>query len=222
MANGGTGILTAGTQAIETPEMARRAWPQWLALGIAMIVVAATAVLWADAGARLLLGAFGVFLAVRGALLIRGARSGAMDTTMAGRARRLGAAAVVTGGAALAAAVVSEALASRVLLVVVPVGLFASAAALLGRGGGARRGGQALLAWSFLLTGLLVATGVAQDWTRAAALATVTGALAVAVLGVPLIVAAVGLRPLAATPTPAPARPAACAGCACGAGGCGA
>ena len=58
-------------------------------------------------------------------------------------------------------------------------------------------------------------------WPRAADVATVVAALAVAVLGVPLILASAGLRRVAAQPTPAPV-PAGCAGCACGAGGCGA
>ena len=51
-----------------------------------------------------------------------------------------------------------------------------------------------------LVTGLLVATGVAQGWGRAADVATVVTALAVAVLAVPLIVAAAGLRTVAAQP----------------------
>ena len=176
MANG---ILTAGTQAITTPEVARRAWPQWLALGVAMIAVAVTAVLWDDAGASLLLGALGLFLAVRGALLVRGARSGGMDAGMASRARSLGGAALIAGAAGLVVAAVSTVLAARVLLVAVPVLLVGAAASLLARGGGARRGGQALLVWSVLVTGLLVTTGLAQDWARAAGLATVVAALGV-------------------------------------------
>lgn len=222
MANGGTGILTVGTQAVTTPDVARRAWPRWAALGLAMIVVGVTAVLWDDDGARLLLGALGLFLVVRGGLLLRGAGAGVMDAAMAGRARGLGAGALVAGTAALLVAAVSGALAAAVLLVAVPVALFASAAPLLGRGAAARRGGQALLLWSALVKGLLVVTGVAQDWSRAAEVATVVAALAVAVLGVPLLVAAANLRTVANTPAPPPARPAACAGCACGAGGCGA
>ena len=221
VANGGTGILTAGTQCVATPEEARRAWPQWLALGIAMILVAVTAGLWDAAGARLLLGALGLFLVVRGALLLRGARSGAVGPALASRARGLGTGAVVVGAAAFAVAVASGVLAARVLLVAVPVVLLVAAVGMLGRGGVARRGGQALLVWSILVTGLLVATGVAQGWARAADVATVVAALAVAVLGVPLLVAAAGLRKVAAQPEPA-AVPAACAGCACGAGGCGA
>lgn len=221
VANGGTGILTAGTQGVATPAEARRAWPQWLALGIAMIAVAVTAVLWDAAGARLLLGALGLFLVVRGAVLLRGARSGAVGPALASRARNLGTAAVVVGAAGLTVAVASAVLAARVLLVAVPVVLLVAAVGLLGRGGVARRGGQALLVWTVLVTGLLAATGVAQGWARAADVATVVGALAVAVLGVPLLVAAAGLRKVAAEPEPA-AVPAACAGCACGAGGCGA
>jgi hypothetical protein len=221
VANGGTGILTAGTQGVATPAEARRAWPQWLALGIAMIAVAVTAVLWDAAGARLLLGALGLFLVVRGAVLLRGARSGAVGPALASRARSLGTGAVVVGAAGLTVAVASGVLAARVLLVAVPVVLLVAAVGLLGRGGVARRGGQALLVWTVLVTGLLVATGVAQGWARAADVATVVGALAVAVLGVPLLVAAVGLRKVAAEPEPA-AVPAGCAGCACGAGGCGA
>ena len=69
------GILTAGTSSATavTPDEARRTWPQWLALGIALIAVAVVAVFWDAAGARLLVGALGVFFAVRGAALVRGA-----------------------------------------------------------------------------------------------------------------------------------------------------
>jgi hypothetical protein len=214
------GILTAGSSGVATPDDARRAWPQWLALGIGMIAVAVVSVFWDAAGARLLLGAPGLFLAVRGALLLRGARSGAVGGSLAGRARSLGAGALGVGAAALVVASSSGVVAARVLLVVVPVVLTAGAVGLLGRGAVARRGGQALLVWTVLVTGLLVATGVAQGWARAADVATVVAALAVAVLGVPLIVASVGLRRMAAEPAPAPV-PSACAGCACGAGGCG-
>jgi hypothetical protein len=220
VANGGTGILTAGTSGVATPEDARRAWPQWLALGVGMIVVAIVSVFW-DAGARLLLGALGLFLAVRGALLVRGARSGAVGRSLAARARSLGTGALAVGAAALVVAVSSGVLAARVLLVAVPVVLLAAAVGLLGRGGVSRRGGQALLVWTILATGLLVATGLAQGWARAADVATVIAALAVAVLAVPLLLASAGLRRVAAEPTPAPA-PSPCAGCACGAGGCGA
>ena len=220
MANGGTGILTAGTSGVATPEEARRAWPQWLALGVAMIAVAVTSVVWDAAGARLLLGALGLFLAARGALLLRGARSGAVGQRLAPQVRSLGTGALVLGVAALAVSVSSGVLAARVLLVAVPVVLLAAAVRLLGRGGAPRRGGQALLVWTVLVSGLLVADGVARGWARAADVATVVAALAVAVLGVPLILASAGLRRVAAEPAPAP-RPAACAGCACGEGGCG-
>jgi hypothetical protein len=88
----------------------------------------------------------------------------------------------------------------------------------MGRGAGARRGGQVLFAWTVLVTALLVASGVGQGWTRAAGVATVVGALGVAVLAVPVLLGAVALRSVAARPLPAP--PAGCGGCACGAGGC--
>jgi hypothetical protein len=183
--------------------------------------VAVVSVFWDAAGARLLLGAVGLFLAVRGALLLRGARSGVVGRSLAGRARSLGSGALVVGAAALVAAVFSGVLAARVLLVAVPLVLLAAAVGLLGRGGVSRRGGQALGVWTVLVTGLLVVTGLAQGWARAADVATVVAALAVAVLGVPLILASVGLRRVAAEPAPA-AVPSPCAGCACGAGGCGA
>ncbi|MGY1826926.1 MULTISPECIES: hypothetical protein [unclassified Blastococcus] len=219
MANG-TGILSAGTVSAATPEVARRTWPRWLALGVAMIAVAVVAVIW-DAGARLLLGALGAFLAARGTVLLRGARSGALPGEVAGRARSLGSVAVVAGAVALVVAVASAWLSAAVLLVGVPLLLLVTSLGLLGRGGAARRGGLALLVWTLLVTALLVVTGVVQGFDRAADVATVVAALAVAVLGVPLLVGAANLRTVAATPAPAPAG-GGCGGCACGAGGCGA
>jgi hypothetical protein len=221
VANGGTGILTASTLGEATPESARRTWPQWLLLGLAMIAVAVVAVAWSAAGARLLLGALGLFLAARGVALLRSARSGDLAADLAVRARTLGGGATVVGVAALVGALVSAGLAARVLLVAVPVTLVAGAVVLLLRGGSARRGGQALLVWSVLVAGLIVVTGVVQGWGRATDVAMVVTALAVAVLGVPLLIGAAQLRAVAAQPARAPA-PAACAGCACGAGGCGA
>lgn len=223
MANGGTGILTSSTEAM-APEVARRTWPRWIALGVAMLAVAVAAVLWDAAGARLLLGAVGAFLVVRGALLLRGARTGTAPAELAVPARGLGSVATAAGAGALVVALISETAAATVLLVAGPVLLLGAAAALLGRGGAARRGGQALLVWAVLVTGLLVASALGQSWERAADVATVIAALAVAVLAVPVLIGASGLRAVAARPAPAPARtvPAACAGCACGAGGCGA
>jgi hypothetical protein len=216
VAYGGNGILTAEA----TPETARRAWPQWLALGLAMIAVAVVAVVWDGAGARLLLGALGLFLVVRGAMLLRAGRSRALDRSMARQARSLGTAALAWGGVVLVVAIASAGLAAGVLLLAAPVALLAAGGALLARGGRtARRGGSALLVWAALVIGLLGVTLVAQGWDRASEVATVVTALAVAGLGVPLLVAALRLRTIAATP--APAVPAGCGGCACGAGGCG-
>jgi hypothetical protein len=219
VANGGTGFLTSSTESM-APEVARRTWPRYAGLGVLMVAVAVTAVLWEAAGARLLLGALGLLLAVRGGLLLRGVRSGAAAAELAGRARGLGAAALCWGTAALVVALVSQALAGTVLLVAAPLLLLAAGAALVSRGGPARRGGHGLLVWAALMTVLLLATGLGQSWDRAADVATVVTALAVAVLAVSVLVGAAGLRTVAARPVPAVR--AGCGGCACGAGGCGA
>jgi hypothetical protein len=200
----------AAVTAVErtSPEQARRAWPRWLAGGVALLVVAAVAAFWADGGARLLLGVTGALLAWRGGQLA------------AERGRRAhGWAVAAVGVLAIAVASVSAGLASWVLLVAVPAGLLVGALTLVGRGGAVRRSGQAALVWWALVTGLLVVTGLVVGWERAADGATVVGAFGLGLLGVVLLVGASSLRTIAAQP--APARPAACAGCACGAGGCG-
>ncbi len=199
-----TGILTADA----TPAVARRTWPQWLALGLTMLAVAVVSVVLADVGARLLLGAIGAFLVLRGVALVPGARGP-------------GTVALLTGAAAVAVAVTSAAAAGWVLLVAVPVLLLGSGLGLLARSGLARRGGQALLVWSVLVTVLLVASGLGQGWDRAASVATVVAALALAVLAVPLLIGATNLRAVGARPDPEPTRPLGCAGCACAGGGCG-
>ena len=199
------GILTASAD----PDVARRAWPRWLVLGLAMLAVAAVGLFWRAEGARVLLGATGLFLLARGVVVLRGGVPGA---------RGLGIGAVVAGLAAAVAAV-SGVFSGWVLLVAVPVLLLGAAAAVLVRGGASRRG-LALLVWALLLTALMVGTGLARDWDRATGVATVIGGLVVAGLAVPVLIGAAQLR-VAAT-RPAPAVPAACAGCACGAGGCGA
>jgi hypothetical protein len=200
-----------GTTAQRTsPEQARRAWPRWLAGGVALLLVAVVAVVWGDAGARLLLGVIGTLAAARGAVLARDAAS-----------RAVGAGAVVVGLAAVGVAVASAAVSGWVLLAVVPTALLAGALGLLARGGAVRRHGQAALVWWALVTGLLAAAGLFSGWSRAADGAAVVAALAVGLLGVVLVVGAANQRTLAGRP-PAPARPAACAGCACAAGGCGA
>jgi hypothetical protein len=217
VASTATGFLTAEP----TREEARRGWPRWLALGVAMIAVAVVGALWDAGGASLLLGAIGVFLVVRGAALLRRARTGALDAELSRSATRLGGAVIAVGALGAVAALVSAELAAGVLLVAVPLALVGAGLVLVGRGGLARRGGMALLVWAALVSGLLVVTGVARGWSAAGDVATVVTALVVAVLGVPMLVAAANLRALASAPEPAPARPAACAGCACGAGGCG-
>ena len=191
------------------PDVAKRTWPWHLALGIALIAVGVVAALWPAGGARMLLTAVGFFLAVRGATLLRAGVRGP------------GAVALVLG--LLAAATAPLPVAGSVLLVAVPVLLLGTACALVARGGTAGRGGTALLVWTVLVTGVLVATGLGQDWERAVDVARIAAAFAVAVMGVPVLLAAANLRAVAASPPPpAPARPAGCAGCACSTGGCGA
>lgn len=191
-----------------SPEQARRAWPRWLAGGVALLVVAAVAVVWADGGARLVLGVGGALVAWRGG-----------QRAAEGGNRAQGWALAAAGVLAITLASASADLAGRVLLLAVPAGLLVGALTLLGRGGAVRRSGQAALVWWALVTGLLVVTGLVAGWTRAAGGATVVGALGLGLLGVVLLVGSSSLRAIAAQP--APVRPAACAGCACGAGGCG-
>lgn len=209
-----TGILTAAA----TPAAARRTWPRWLVLGLAMLAVAVVSVVLPGAGARLLLGAVGAFLAVRGAVLLASARS--LTADLAGRARGLGAVSVVAGPAGLLVALTSATAAGWVLMIGVPLLLLGAGVGLLARAGLARRGGQALLVWSVLVAGLLVAAALGRGWDRAASVATVVAAVAVAVLAVPLLVGAANLRAVGARPDPEPARPLRCAGCACAGGGC--
>ena len=207
MANGATGILTAGTQGITTPEEARRAWPQWLALGLGMIAVAVASVFWDAAGARLLLGALGLFLAVRGARAAARRRAPA-PSAAPWRPAPAGSARARWSSARPRSPSPSPPASWRHGCCWWRCRSCCSgpAVALLGRGAVARRGGQALLVWTVLVTGLLVATGVAQGWARASDVATVVAALAVAVLAVPLILASAGLRRVAARAGPAHRR----------------
>lgn len=183
-----------------------------------MLVGAVFSVVVPD-GARLLLGGLGALLAARGAVLLTGAR--ALTADLAGRARGLGAGAVVAGLAGLGVAAASADAARWALLVAVPVLLLVAGAGLLGRGAVARRGGQVLLVWGVLVGGLLLVTGLGPGWNRAASVATVVAAIAVAVLAVSLLVGAANLRAVGARPDPEPTRPLGCAGCACAGGGCG-
>jgi hypothetical protein len=165
------------------------------------------------------LGAAGLAAAGRGALLVRAARAGAVPDG----AGRLGVPLAAAGIAALVVTALTAAGSGRVLVVAVPLVLLLASGALLGQDGGARRAGQVLGAWSLVLTALLVVAGALRGWAAAAAVATGVGAIALAGLGVALLVGAVTLRSVAGrTSTSAyPAPPAGCGGCACGGGGCG-
>ena len=147
MADGTTSTLTETLRGGGQPETARRTWPRWLLLGVGMVAVAVVALGWSAAGSRLLVGALGVFLCIRGAVLVR--RAATLDAELRARAPRLGAAAVGAGIAALVVAGTSAVVSGAVLLVVVPLALLAAAAALVvagwrraaGRSGAARLGG---------------------------------------------------------------------------------
>lgn len=210
-----TGILTA-----TSPQQAGYTWPRRLLIGFALVVAAVLAVVLPEVGSRIVLGAAGLAAAGRGALIVRAAWTGAVEPD----ARVLGLPLGVLGVAAVAVAAVSAAVSGGVLVVAVPLLLLAASGALLGQDGAARRGGQVLLVWSVLLVALLVVAGVLRGWTAASAVATGVGALALAGLGVALLVGAVTLRSVAAqTPANAayPAPAGGCGGCGCGAGGCG-
>jgi len=213
-------VATAGILSATTPQQARYTWPRRLLVGVALIVAAVLAVVLPDVGSRLVLGAAGLAAAGRGALIMRAAWTGAVEPD----ARRLGLPLAVVGVAAVAVAAVSAGVSGGVLVVAVPLLLLAASGALLGQGATARRGGQVLLVWSVVVVALLVAAGVVRGWTAASAVATGVGALALAGLGMALLVGAVTLRSVAARAPANPAYPApagGCGGCACGAGGCG-
>lgn len=184
--------------------------PRRLLLGLLLIALAVVAVFWPAGGARVLLATLGLCAVGRGIVLLR-----SPETAVA--SRPVGTAAVLSGAVAVVVAALSATVSGWVLLGGVPLLLLAGALVLIGRGGVARRGGQALLAWTALTSVLLVASGITQGWERAAGVATVIGALGIAVLGVPVLVS-VANAPVA---RPVPQGPSACAGCACGGGGCG-
>lgn len=184
--------------------------PRRLVLGLLLIALAVVAVFWPAGGGRVLLATLGLLAVGRGVLLLGSPEA---DTAT----RPVGIAAVVTGAVAAAVAALSAAVTGWVLLIGVPLLLLGGSLVLIGRDGVLRRGGQALLAWTALVGVLLVASGIGQGWDRAAGVATVVGALGLAVVAVPLLVSAANAP--AHQPVPQGASP--CAGCACGGGGCG-
>jgi hypothetical protein len=209
VANATTGTSTGLIPEEPTPAVARRTWPRWLALGLTAIVVAVVAVVWGP-GDRLLLGAVGLFLAVRGALLVRTAADAGPE--LSGRARGLGAGALAGGLVALVVALTSAAASGWVLLAGVPLLLIGAGLAQRGRGP---------VLWGLVAAAALAGVGLAGTWDRAMLVAAALAALAVAILGVVTLVGAASLRAIGARPDPEPSRAVGCAGCACGAGGCG-
>lgn len=184
--------------------------PRRLLLSLLLIALAVVAVFWPAGGGRVLLATLGLCAVARGTVLLRSPGTEAAS-------RPVGTAAVVAGAAAAVVAALSASVSGRVLVGGVPLLLLAGSLVLIGRGGVVRRGGQALLAWTALVTALLVASGITQGWERAAGVATVIGALGIAVLGVPVLVSAAN----APAARPVPQAPSPCAGCACGGEGCG-
>lgn len=181
-----------------------------LTLGLLLVAIAVVAVFWPTGGGRVLLGALGLYALGRGVQLLGSPEA---DTA----SRPVGITAVVAGAAGAVVAALSSAVTGWVLLVGVPLLLLAGSLVLIGRDGVLRRGGQALLAWTALVGVLLIASGITQGWHRAAGVATVVGALGLAVLAVPVLVSAVNAPARRAVPQ----GPSPCAGCACGGGGCG-
>lgn len=190
---------------------ASRAWTGWLAAGVALIAVAVLALVAPGTGARLLVAAAGGAGVLRGVLLVRAA-----DVVLGG-ARAIGLLTGLAGAGAIAVAAVPGPLAGRVLVVGVPLLLLLGGAGLLAGEGTARRVGQLLVGVALVVAAVLVAVVATSGWTPAAGLATGLGALAAALLAVPLLGRGVAARTAAAAP--APARPAACSSCACGTGG---
>lgn len=219
MAIGAPGILTADV----TPEAARRGWPRWVLLGLAMLAVAVLALVRVDLGPQLLLGSAAVFLVVRGLTLLRLAKAGTWAADVTGRAVWLGVGCIIAGPWLLVTAVLSMVLFPRlagwVLLVAVPLVFVAVGLGLVARGGLVRRGGQALLVWAALAGALLVLTWLGQGVERAASAATVLAALGIAVLAVAVLIGALNLRAAGVRAEAEPPPPTGCGGCT--GGGCG-
>ena len=208
MTNAVTAGRLTGTSPTTTSGQARSAWPRMAALGALLLVLAAVALTWSAGGPRLLLGAVGLLGVVRGATMLRGARTGGVDraTVLAG------AAAVWLGAVAIAVALVSGTATGWVFVAAGVLALPALAAVSTGRRAVALVGAVLVLAAAVAMA---VFGGVEALLDTGRTLA----AGVVGVLGLANLAGAVGMARIARRPEPAPA--AGCGGCACGAGGCG-
>jgi uncharacterized membrane protein HdeD (DUF308 family) len=203
-----TGRLAGTPTTPTTPQQARSTWPRMAALGAALLVLGVLALTWPGVGPRVLVAALGLFAVVRGAAVLRSARSGQVERTAAG----VGAVALWLGLVAVALALLSATATGWVLVAgVVLLGPVLAAAFPARR---AVLGGAAVLV---VLAG--VALGVSAGVDALLTTARTVAALLVAVLGLANLAGAVGMARIARRPEPAPA--AGCGGCACGAGGCG-
>ena len=207
-----TNAVTAGRLAGTSPSTSAQARPAWLrpaALGVALLALAVLAATWSGAGPRLLLGLLGLGALVRGAGLLRAARTGGVDRTAAVS----GAGAVWLGAVAVAFALLSATAAGWVFVVAALLALPALAALSALRPAVAAAGAAVVVAAAVLIA-VLGGVDALLDTGRALAV------VVVALSGVGYLVAAVRSAREAAQPAPA----AGCGGCACsvGGGGCGA
>ena len=205
-----TNAVTAGRLAGAPPtsQQARSTWPRMAALGAALLVLGVLALTWPAGGPRLLAGAVGLFGVVRGAAVLRGARTGDL-----GPAGAVAAAAGLWLGIVAAALAAVSATATGWLLVVAVVALLPVLAAALPARRTPLLGAAVVVGVAAVVLGLLGGSDALLTAGR-----TVAGVLAV-LLGLANLAGAVGMARIARRPEPAPA--AGCGGCACGAGGCG-
>jgi len=206
-----TNAVTAGRLAATSPTspaQARSTWLRMAVLGAVLLALAGIALSWDGWGPRVLLAGIGVLAVVRGATMLRGARTGEVDRSVAVS----GAGAVWLGAVLVAVALLSG---------IATGWVFAAAGVLalpvLAAVSPARR--VVALVGSVLVVAAAVALAVLGGTDTLLDAGRLLAALVVGVLGLANLAGAVGLARIARRPAPAPA--AGCGGCACGAGGCG-
>jgi hypothetical protein len=202
------GRLAGTPTAPPTPQQARSTWPRMAVLGGVLLALGVLALTWSGAGARLLLAGLGLFVVVRGAAVLRGARTGRVE-----RSTAVAAAGAVWLGLVVAAVALLSAAATGWVLVAAVLLLFPLLAAVLP----GRR--AAVLTAGAVVVAAAVALGVLGGVDALLATGRTVAAVLVAGLGVVNLTGAAGMARIARRPAPAPA--AGCGGCACGAGGCG-
>jgi hypothetical protein len=207
-----TNAVTAGRLAgtsPSTPALDRPVWLRPAALGVALLALAALAGTWSGTGPRVLLGVLGLAALVRGVTVLRAARTGRVDRTVA----VAGAGATWLGVLALAVALLSGTATGWLFVSAAVLALPALGALSVVRPAVAAAGTAVLVA-AGVVTAVVSGVDALLDAGRVLAVAVV------AVAGVAYLVSAVRSAREAAAPAPA----AGCGGCACsaGGGGCGA